>query len=720
MGAARFVGRVGGLAVALGVGAAAFYGQGVAWADAPSSEAGAGATGTKDSAQSSSASHGRRTSVKAAAKDTQSQRNSDSEAPSGASAARQATTPDVPESSADIPAVDEIVAPDTAVTDPGPAEPVAVALDAQIDTVVPQIIVDPLPEPLPAPVDGVTDFLVAADNALADGAGSDPQVPVDSPLAWSLLAVARRNTLGAASAANVSAAQTASAQVTQGGITYNPTVEYVDGIIQGTLNATSASGATLTYQSLGGSLGGKLDIGTVPETADTTDPQSYTILPYANWLDAGQTKGTETFGVRISESTQFDQFLANIPLIGLVANPVIGLLQKLPLIGDLLAPIIGSSIVAQIAVDVADLAPGDDPLAFTYKVTSFDGTLISTNFFPASGLAPGATADTVFNGPGLGAAGATDPYAISGTAGLVPGLAILRGPSQLGAGYNVVTWDPRGEYASGGILQLDNPMYEGRDVSSLITWAANNTPANLTDVDDPAMGMVGGSYGGGIQLATVDPRIDAVVPGIAWNSLNESLYPGTTFKTAWANTLGLALLTAGARVNTQIWEGILSGDLFGWISQSAQAVLGSSGPGPLLSTLGAPALFVQGIVDALFPLVQSSENAQTILETNPILDPEQVKMIWFCGGHGVCLDPVNPTQYQTIYGNTIAWLKKYVSDAPIPIDLIVPNFQWWDQNGDYFSSPLRPFQQGFNQADPLVGQSDGGGLGILPFAIGGS
>ena len=32
--------------------------------------------------------------------------------------------------------------------------------------------------------------------------------------------------------------------------------------------------------------------------ADRTDPQSYTILPYATWLDAGGVKGTEQFSVR--------------------------------------------------------------------------------------------------------------------------------------------------------------------------------------------------------------------------------------------------------------------------------------------------------------------------------------------------------------------------------------------------------------------------------------
>ena len=51
--------------------------------------------------------------------------------------------------------------------------------------------------------------------------------------------------------------------------------------------------------------------------------------------------------------------------------------------------------------------------------------------------------------------------------------------------------------------------------------------------------MVGGSYGGGIQLdaAAIDPRIDAIVPDIAWNSLVTSLYKEQTVKQGWANLL---------------------------------------------------------------------------------------------------------------------------------------------------------------------------------------
>ena len=129
--------------------------------------------------------------------------------------------------------------------------------------------------------------------------------------------------------------------------------------------------------------------------------------------------------------------------------------------------------------------------------------------------------------------------------------------------------------------------------------------------------MVGGSYGGGIQMTTVDPRIEAIVPTIAWNSLNNSLYAGKIFKTGWADTLFLALAATGARPNPLIPWGILTGNLFGLIGPSAQTALGSSGPTSLLTKLDAPSLYVQGTVDGLFELQQSIANAQTQLEENP-------------------------------------------------------------------------------------------------------
>ena len=82
--------------------------------------------------------------------------------------------------------------------------------------------------------------------------------------------------------------------------------------------------------------------------------------------------------------------------------------------------------------------------------------------------------------------------------------------------------------------------------------------------------MVGVSYGGGIQLVTaaIDPRIDAIVPTIAWNNLNTSLDKSGAPKTSWGALLTAALLITGARVNPQIYTAIATALLTGSVSLS--------------------------------------------------------------------------------------------------------------------------------------------------------
>lgn len=640
MSASRFVGRVGGLAFALGVGVAIFSGPSVASADAGDTEAAApqsgrsGATASASESRAASATRGGRTSRASAV-------------PSASASARA-----VPASSA-----------------------------ARTSTMVSATAAASTTEPDSAPSD----------------AGPNPLAPVTAPLDWAIAAATSR--LGAASA-------TANAAVTNNGVTVNPTTIIEDGIILGDLNAQSATGQDLTYSFVGSSNGGKLDLGTVFDI-----PGTYTVLPYANWLD-GQQKATQFFSVRVSENTAFDQFLTGIPLVGALASPIISLLQQTPFLSSLLAPIIGGSVLAEIAVDVALLAPGNTPVAYTYKVTSFDGVLISTNFFPASGLAAGETATTVLNGPGLGSPGETDPYDLAGTFGSVPGVAPMRSE-----GYNVITWDPRGEFASGGVLQLDNPFFEGRDASAIVSWAAENTPAVLNGPGDPAVGMVGGSYGGGIQMVTAstDPRIDAIVPNGNWYSLGDALYPAEEFKTAWAALLLLDLVEAGARINTQIYEGVLTGSLFGFLTETSQAVLASSGPTSLLNQLQSPTLLFQGTVDALFPLDQSVLNAEAIT-ANPF--GTVVKLAWFCGGHGSCSTGTPPAQQGILFDATFAWLDQYVTGSGQGADA-VPVFQWWDQNAVRYTSDLLPFEPSFNQPLPYSTSNAGGTLGIIPI-LGGS
>ncbi len=571
-----------------------------------------------------------------------------------------------------------------------------------------------------------------AESRRRGGAAAAPKGAVSSasPAAGvKVSGAARRHSLSAARNQAVAARVTSSAAATTGTLAVNPTVEIVDGIIRGRLNATSDRGSTLTYTALGeacgfdctlGEGGGKISLGTVPVSPptvpQTTDPQSFTILPYANWLDGGA-KGTQTFDVRVREVTGLDSFLTGIPLVGLVAAPVIDLLQTLPLISDLLAPIIGASMVARINVDVASLAPSDTPVALTYLVTSFDGVGISTNFFPAAGLSAGGSAPTVITMSGLGGGAYSDPYTdrvfdIEGQEYDLPSVRVLRDD-----GYNVVSATPRGVRNSGGIMQLDNPFFEGRDMSAVIDFIAAETPATLDGPNDPAVGMVGASYGGGIQLVVAgsDPRIDAITPENTWNSLNASLYPDNTWKTSYGSVLYLALVVTGARVNSLVPRAVLTGNLFGRISETAQAALASSGPTALLNTLRAPTLLTQGIQEALFPLRQSLDNAETILGNG---SGTPVKVAWYCGGHGICLDPPNPDQEAILLADTLNWLTQYVKRTGTPADGI-PNFQWFDQLGGYYFSDKLPYQSGFNNRPDITATSPGGLLPVVPL-LGGS
>jgi ABC-2 type transport system ATP-binding protein len=327
-------------------------------------------------------------------------------------------------------------------------------------------------------------------------------------------------------------------------------------------------------------------------------------------------------------------------------------------------------------------------------------------------------APLILNGPGLATAGQTDPDAIFGIGRLTPGVGSLRND-----GYNVITWDPRGEFDSGGILQLDSPAFEGRDVASMISWAVSasnpaNTQIKMERVSDPWLGMVGGSYGGGIQLvsAGTDNRIDAIVPAIAWNSLNNSLYPDGAFKTSYASLLLLSLVTTGARINNQIYLGIITGDLLGIISQTAQAVLASSGPNFVVGNIAAPTLFIQGTVDVLFTLRQAIDNAAGLPATTP------AKMIWYCGGHGVCLTNTESqldADAQRNLDASLDWLAQYVEEIAV---FTSPRFQYEDQYGDWYKSDTllpTPGSAFFGTPFDAVTDASGGLLGIVPI-LGGS
>lgn len=535
----------------------------------------------------------------------------------------------------------------------------------------------------------------------------------------------------------------ATSAIVSDSITVNPTVAWNHGVLSGTLDASTTSGARLSYVVVSGpSGGGKIGGGPLLPLTNFGPGGSFTYIPYATALT--DPTRNETFRIMVLENAPAVQFVEDLlgPLGNLLVPQVLAVVHRIPIVGDLLSPIIGQSTIVTFDVNPYTLA-ADRPTAFTYRMPSFDGTLISVNYFPALNLSDGLveSAPTVLAASGLACAANTDPNTVFGQlfpsqqfGSLTPGIKPLRedsftspligGPSyDGGGGYNVVTWDPRGEFASEGQLQIDNPFFEGRDVSAIITWlgsSANPAADQIkTGIDgDPLIGMTGGSYGGGIQLTTVDPRIDAILPEIGWNSLLSSLYPnGNQFKTGFGGILAAALFFTGARVNPEIYQGILTGVLLGWLSETSQAVLGSVGPTSLLTRQQAATLQFQGQYDTLFPLSESVATGRTITG-NPWNTP--YKLFWFCGGHGTC-DIPNPPVEQDARGliQNLMWLDQYVAlDPSRPADDI-PTFQWYDQKGLYHFSDLLPWNPGFHQETPYTTSGPGGVLGLGP-VIGGS
>lgn len=674
MSAARYVGRVGGLAVALGVGSVIVIGGGVAYADTGS----AGTTGVP---------HGTSSSVPAAGqnKAERAKKPKATKAPKAAKIPKAATTKPPKPGDAD----GGSRRPSAALTAVGPKS------KAEVSAPVAEVSA-PAAAVASSPAQTVP-------TATKPRVGSTPTGPVQSPGAWVLLAAARRElgidrtlSVTPTSAVNTTAAVSPTAAGPASTLAVpGPVVEFDDGIIHGSIG-TPLSGP-VTYSVLGGS----------PGKVRMLKTGDFTYLP--NYADV--TSGTpEQFKVRVTQQTPFVTALKQIPLIGSMAPNLLVNLRQIPGVSGLLAPLIGASVVVPVDVDLAQLVPAGTPVAYTYKIASFDGTPISVNFFPAMGLEAGEVAPTVLYGPGMTRPGETNPYAT----GFV-GIGTFRS-----ADYNVVTWDPRGEYASGGLLQLDNPNFEGKDVSSIISWMADQPGVQLDDAVtlDPRLGMVGVSYGGGIQLvaAARDKRIDAIVPGLAWNSLNDALYPRGAFKTAWASLLMLGLVQTGARINPQIYGGIILGDLLGILTQSQRDVLTSSGPGALVDDITVPTLIIQGTVDDLITLDQANTNVEMLadnLDANG--NPVPVKMIWFCGGHGVCLDPASPIQNQLLASETLNWLDRYVKGNSATDT--GPTFQWVDQDGQFYASDVMPTDPGFH-GTPINSISAGGFMPILPIAGG--
>ncbi|MDQ1438763.1 MAG: type transport system ATP-binding protein [Acidimicrobiaceae bacterium] len=292
--------------------------------------------------------------------------------------------------------------------------------------------------------------------------------------------------------------------------------------------------------------------------------------------------------------------------------------------------------VAPVAVRADDL-----PYASVQRasITSFDGTAIVYNLFLPPGAAAGSPVPVIMRTHGWGGSG-EQTFSNTSTGGKL-----------LKNGYAVLTWDERGFGQSGGDAWVDDPDHEVRDAQALVDQVlVPNDAIRKTAPGDPVIGMTGGSYAGGIQLALAafDHRVDAIAPEITWNDLNRSLWQGDVIKLGWGELLygsGLATAasggatpsgTAGPQTGTYapfIHESEVTGAAVGYPTGQMKGNFSPQGFKFYGAdhTIAAPTLLIQGKTDTLFDLNEAWANFNQVKAAGT-----PAKLVAYCSGHAGC------------------------------------------------------------------------------------
>jgi ABC-2 type transport system ATP-binding protein len=286
-------------------------------------------------------------------------------------------------------------------------------------------------------------------------------------------------------------------------------------------------------------------------------------------------------------------------------------------------------------------------------------------------------------------------------------------------GYTILSYSGLGFGGSGCKITLDDPDFDGLAASQLVSYLGGKSGIAFTDAkhtkaapklnvvtldhkdhhgkaskNDPRVGMVGGSYGGQIQFAaaSVDPRIDTIVPIVTWSDLSYSLSPNNTSQTSGVQTstpgaakivwaLGFSALgvlnglenvqTDPARLigcpnfATFVCPALVNAAVTGTLNPTATAALRHASVSNYTKKVTIPTLLVQGQNDTLFNLNEAVANYRALKKQGTT-----VKMLWQNWGHSdqapapgeIDLGAPNPaTQYET--RRISDWFDHYLKGA---------------------------------------------------------
>ena len=329
-------------------------------------------------------------------------------------------------------------------------------------------------------------------------------------------------------------------------------------------------------------------------------------------------------------------------------------------------------------------------------IVSFDGTKIRGHWFPRSAVGD-AKAPTVLKGPGW-----VSPVTSTRSRTATACSATSTSTRSNAAGYNVLTWDPRGFGSSGGTVETDSADSKAATSSGSSTGSRSSRACSSTGRATRAWEW---SARRTAAASNSPPRPSTAastrsVPQLAWHSLGPSLYAAQTVKSGWGNLLYRA--AGGHKVDPHVTSVYNAGNTTGTLTPADVQWFLDRGPGDLVRDISVPTLFEQGTIDTLFALDEAVTNFE-ILQARHV----PTAMIWMCSGHGVCL--TNPGDQKLPGQAALAWLDRYVkNDANAQTG---PQFQYVDQNGTQYTADAFPL--------PAAAPITATGTGSLTLAAGG-
>jgi ABC-2 type transport system ATP-binding protein len=249
-------------------------------------------------------------------------------------------------------------------------------------------------------------------------------------------------------------------------------------------------------------------------------------------------------------------------------------------------------------------------------------------------------------------------------------------------GYAVLSYSGLGFGGSGCKITLDDPSTDGVAARQLVSYLGGVKGIAFTDAKhtkpapalrvvkrdkrnhlgkhqahDPRVGMIGGSYGGQIQFAaaSVDPRIDTIVPMITWNDLSYSLAPNNTdlssgvtsrtpgaVKLAWGlgfSAIGIVDGLQNAQAEPSrlfpcpnfanfVCPALVTGGVTGYFQGSTISAMQHASVVSYMRKIRIPTLLLQGQGDTLFNLNEAAATYHALRKQGT-----PVKMVWHSWGH---------------------------------------------------------------------------------------